>query len=95
MIDTNKSDREAIGILEAKHQVLYAFYCALFNFFIPTIFSTLFFDLILTLKNIKTRKEGIFRLFGSSYKLYLNFYLNTNLGFFKVLKEIDVIKKII
>ena len=32
VLDNTKSDREAIGVLEAKHQVLYVFYYALFNF---------------------------------------------------------------
>ena len=63
VLDTTKSDCEAIGVLEqghleAKHQVLYVFYNGLFNFYTSKIFSTLFFDfidLISTLKNLKTR----------------------------------------
>ena len=46
VLDTTKSDSEAIGVLEAKHQILYVFYCALFNFYTSKIFSTLFFDFI-------------------------------------------------
>ena len=33
VLDTTKSDREAIGVLKAKHQILYVFYHALFNFY--------------------------------------------------------------
>ena len=46
VLDTTKSDSEAIGVLEAKHQILYVFYCALFNFYTYKIFSTIFFDFI-------------------------------------------------
>ena len=44
--DTTNSDREAIGVIEAKHQILFVFYYALFNFYTSKIFSTLFFDFI-------------------------------------------------
>ena len=46
VLDTTKSDREAIGVLKAKHQILYVFYHALFNFYASKIFSTLFLDFI-------------------------------------------------
>ena len=46
LLDTTKSDREAIRILKTKHQILYVFYHALFNFYTSKIFSTLFFDFI-------------------------------------------------
>ena len=44
VLDTTKRDSEAIGVLEAKHQILYIFYYILFNFYTSKIFSTLFFN---------------------------------------------------
>ena len=46
VLDITKTDREAIWVLKAKHQILYVFYYALFNFYTSKIFSTLFFDFI-------------------------------------------------
>ena len=60
VLDTTKSDSDAIGVLEAKHQILYVFYYVLFNFHTSKIFSTIFFDLISTLKKLKNRNLGNF-----------------------------------
>ena len=46
VLDTIKSDRKAIRILKAKHQVLCVFYHDLFNFHTSKMFFTLFFDFI-------------------------------------------------
>ena len=66
LLDTTKSDSEAIGVLVAKNQILYVFHYALFNFYTSKAFSTLFYgliDLISTLsslKKLKTRNFGNF-----------------------------------
>ena len=46
LLDTTKSDSEAIWVLVAKNQILYVFHYALFNFYTSKKFWTLFFDFI-------------------------------------------------
>ena len=61
-LDTTKSDREAIGVLEAKRQVLYVFYYALFNYLHLKYFRP-YFSSLTTLSALKFLKNRNFRNF--------------------------------
>ena len=70
VLDTTKSDSEAIGVLEAKHQILYVFYCALFNFYTYKIFTILFFVYLTLFFNL------------IDFKKFKNLKLQEFLGYF-------------